>query len=163
MSTETVLTINGTQRAVTAADDAPLIYILRNDLNLKGTRHGCGQGSCGACTVLIDGRPVPSCNMPLSAAAGRQVTTIEGLTSTTGLHPLQQAILDEQAGQCGYCLSGIIVAAAALLQIKPNPSDGEIRTSLDDHLCRCGAHERIVRAIRRAAQSMPASTPRGGA
>lgn len=160
MSTETELTINGAQRAVAAADDTPLIYILRNDFNLKGTRHGCGQGLCGACTVLIDGRPVQSCNLPLSAAAGRRVMTIEGLGSATGLHPLQQAFLDEQAGQCGYCLSGIIVAAAALLQSKPNPSDRDIRTALDGHLCRCGAHERIVRAIRRATQQVQPSTTR---
>jgi nicotinate dehydrogenase subunit A len=161
MLTETELTINGAQRAVAAADDTPLIYILRNYFNIKGTRHGCGQGSCGACTVLIDGRPVQSCNMPLSSAVGRRVTTIEGLGSTTGLHPLQQAFLDEQAGQCGYCLSGIIVAAAALLQSKPDPTDGEIRIALDGHLCRCGAHERIVRAIGRAAQQMQPSTTRG--
>lgn len=163
MSTETELTINGSQRAVAAAGDTPLMYILRNDFNLKGTRHGCGQGSCGACTVLIDGRPVQSCNMPLSAAAGRSVTTIEGLSSTNGLHPLQQAFLDEQAGQCGYCLSGIIVAAAALLQRKPNPSDGDIRIALDGHLCRCGSHERIVRAIRRATQQIEPGTTRGAA
>ena len=163
MPAESEFTANGARRAVAAADDTPLIYILRNDLGLRGTRHGCGQGTCGACTILIDGRPVQSCNTPLSAAVGRQVTTIEGLGRAAELHPLQQAFLDEQAGQCGYCLSGIIVAAAALLRSKPNPSDGEIRTALDGHLCRCGAHERIVRSIRRAAQQMVTSTTRGAA
>jgi nicotinate dehydrogenase subunit A len=157
MSIETELTVNGARRAVAAAPNTPLIFILRNDLGLTGTRHGCGQGSCGACTVLIEGRAVQSCNTPLSAVAGRRVTTIEGLRTAAGLHPLQQAFIDEQAGQCGYCLSGIIVAATALLQTSPVPSDGEIRAALDGHLCRCGAYERIVRAIRRAAGQMAPS------
>ena len=123
MTHTTELTVNGSMRAVTADESTPLIYILRNDLKLKGTRHGCGQGACGSCTVLLDGRSVQSCNTPLSAAQGRQITTIEGLATGSTLHPLQQAFIDEQAGQCGYCLSGILMGAAALLSRNPAPSD----------------------------------------
>jgi nicotinate dehydrogenase subunit A len=148
------LNVNGSVRAVTADESTPLIYILRNDLKLKGTRHGCGQGICGSCTILLDGGSVQSCNTPLSAARGRQITTIEGLAAGERLHALQQAFIDEQAGQCGYCLSGILMGAAALLARNPAPGDAEIRTALDTHLCRCGSHERIVRAIQRASQAM---------
>ena len=154
MTGSTELTVNGASRTVSVAESTPLVYVLRNDLGLKGTRLGCGEGTCGSCTVLLDGRPVQSCNTPLAAANGRKVTTIEGLGSAGALHPLQQAFLDEQAGQCGYCLSGIIVGAAALLARNPQPSDAEIRSALDPHLCRCGAYERIVRAVRRAGQQM---------
>ena len=150
----TKLNVNGSMRAVTADESTPLIYILRNDLKLKGTRHGCGQGACGSCTILVDGRSVQSCNTPLEAVQGRQITTIEGLAAGGRLHPLQQAFIDEQAGQCGYCLSGILMGAAALLARNPAPGDAEIRAALDTHLCRCGSHERIVRAIRRASQAM---------
>lgn len=153
MPTTTELTVNGAHRTVTADENTPLIYILRNDLNLKGTRQGCGQGTCGCCTVMLDGRSIQACNTPVSAAHGRQVTTIEGLARGAQLHPLQQAFIDEQAGQCGYCLSGVLMGAAALLAQNPMPTDDEIRNGLDLHLCRCGSYERIVKAIRRASQS----------
>jgi nicotinate dehydrogenase subunit A len=146
--------VNGAQRAVTADADTPLIYILRNDLKLKGTRFGCGQGVCGCCTVLLDGRSVQSCNTPVSAVEGRTVTTIEGLGSSSALHPLQEAFIEEQAGQCGYCLTGIIMGAAALLSRNPSPTDAQIRSELDIHLCRCGSYDRILRAVRRANQKM---------
>ena len=144
--------VNGARRAVTAQASTPLIYILRNDLKLKGTRFGCGQGVCGCCTVLLDGRAIQSCNTPVSAAEGRDVTTIEGLASGVALHPLQQAFIEEQAGQCGYCLTGIIMGAAALLNRNPSPTDAQIRSELDIHLCRCGTYDRILRAVRRASQ-----------
>jgi nicotinate dehydrogenase subunit A len=146
--------VNGARRAVTADVDTPLIYILRNDLKLKGTRFGCGQGVCGCCTVLLDGRSVQSCNTPMSAVEGRTVTTIEGLGSGASLHPLQETFIEEQAGQCGYCLTGIIMGAAALLSRNPSPTDAQIRSELDIHLCRCGSYDRILRAIRRANQKM---------
>ena len=146
--------VNGARRFVTADADTPLIYILRNDLKLKGTRFGCGQGVCGCCTVLLDGRSVQSCNTPVSAVEGRTVTTIEGLGSSSALHPLQEAFIEEQAGQCGYCLTGIIMGAAALLSRNPSPTDAQIRSELDIHLCRCGSYDRILRAVRRANQKM---------
>ena len=146
--------INGTRRTVIADADTPLIYILRNDLKLKGTRFGCGQGVCGCCTVLLDGRSVQSCNTPASAAEARTVTTIEGLGAGAALHPLQEALVEEQAGQCGYCLTGIVMGAAALLNRNPSPTDAHIRSELDIHLCRCGSYDRILRAIRRASQKM---------
>jgi nicotinate dehydrogenase subunit A len=153
----TTLRVNGGSHTVAVDDNTPLIFILRNDLQLKGTRHGCGQGLCGSCSVLLNGRSVQSCTTPLSAAAGGEITTIEGLASSGALHPLQQAFIDEQAGQCGYCLSGIIMGAAALLHTNPAPTDADIRTALDGHLCRCGSHERIVRAIQNAAKAMSKS------
>ena len=146
--------VNDARRTVTADADTPLIYILRNDLKLKGTRFGCGQGVCGCCTVLLDGRSVQSCNTPMSAVEGRTVTTIEGLGSGASLHPLQETFIEEQAGQCGYCLTGIIMGAAALLSRNPSPTDAQIRSELDIHLCRCGSYDRILRAIRRANQKM---------
>jgi nicotinate dehydrogenase subunit A len=146
--------VNGVRRAITADPDAPLIYILRNDLKLKGTRFGCGQGVCGCCTVLLEGRSVQSCNTPVSAAEARSVTTIEGLWRDPALHPLQEAFIEDQAGQCGYCLTGIIMGAAALLNRNPSPTDAQIRSGLDIHLFRCGSYDRILRAIRRASQKM---------
>src|SRR6185295_19740721 len=134
------------------APDTPLVYALRNDLQLKGTRFGCGTGHCGACTVLVDGRPVQSCEAPLWSAAGKEVTTVEGLGSRDKPHPLQQAFLDEQAAQCGYCINGILMNAAALLRENKNPTDEEIAAALDRNLCRCGTHVRILRAIRKAAR-----------
>jgi nicotinate dehydrogenase subunit A len=154
MPPTTELTVNGAPCTVTADESTPLIYILRNDLKLKGTRHGCSQGLCGCCTVLLDGRSIQACNTPLSAARGAQVTTIEGLAQGERLHPLQQAFIDEQAGQCGYCLSGILMGAVALLAQNPTPTDGEIREGLDLHLCRCGSYGRIVKAIQRASETM---------
>ena len=153
--TQTIeLNVNGTRRAVTVAVGTPLIYVLRNDLQLKGTRFGCGAGVCGCCTVLLDGRSIQSCNTPVSAAEGREVTTIEGLGGKSAPHPLQQAFVEEQAGQCGYCLTGIVMGAAALLGRNPSPTEAEIRSELDIHLCRCGAYDRILRAIRRASEMM---------
>lgn len=148
------LQINGGQRIVEAEENTPLIYILRNDCGLKGTRFGCGAGQCGSCHVLLDGVSVPSCDTPLWTAEDKPVTTVEGLAAGDALHPLQQAFIDEQAAQCGYCLSGILVRAAALLRVNPDPSEVEVRQALDQHLCRCGTHNRIVRAILRAAHTM---------
>jgi nicotinate dehydrogenase subunit A len=144
--------VNGNDHAVAADPETPLLYVLRNDLKLKGARFGCGLGLCGACTVLVDGKPVQSCDFPLSAAAGKSVTTVEGLAADGKLHPLQQAFIAEQAAQCGYCVTGIIMAAKALLDVNPRPSDADIRTALKGNLCRCGTHQRILKAIKRAAQ-----------
>lgn len=149
MSQETRLFVNGVERTVSAAADTPLLYVLRNDLRLTATRFGCGLGQCGACNVLIDGRRMQACDTPLWAAAGRQVVTVEGLGEEGRLHPLQQALIDEQAAQCGYCLSGITISAKALLDANPRPTEAEIRAALDDNLCRCGTHNRIVRAVQR--------------
>ncbi len=145
------LDINGSGRALQAEENTPLLYVLRNDCDLRGSRFGCGAGQCGACHVLLDGVSVPACDTPVWAAEGKKVVTVEGLGGGAGLHPLQQAFIDEQAGQCGYCLSGILVSAAALLARQPHPTEGQVRQALDKHLCRCGAHNRIVRAVLRAA------------
>jgi nicotinate dehydrogenase subunit A len=146
------LNVNGTKHEVTAAADAPLLYVLRNDLGLKAAHFGCGTGQCGACRVLLDGLAVASCDTPLWAAAGKSITTVEGLGDAAHPHPLQSALIAEQAGQCGYCLPGILVSAAALLGRNPMPSASEVRAALDQNLCRCGAHNRIVRAVLRAAR-----------
>jgi nicotinate dehydrogenase subunit A len=151
------LTLNGQARAVAADASTPLLYILRNDLGLMGSRFGCGAGQCGACHVLVDGVSVPSCDTSLESVSGKSVVTIEGLGQGDGLHPLQQAFIDEQAAQCGYCLSGILISATALLKTTPNPSDNQIRAALDPHLCRCGSYNRIVRAVLRAAETMQAA------
>ena len=145
------LNVNGARHSVSAEPDTPLLYILRNDLGLKGARYGCGQGQCGACTVLMDGKDVNSCDTPLWSAAGKAIVTIEGLGTRAKPHRLQQAFLDAQAAQCGYCTTGMIIAAKALLDRNPAPSDAQIREALQRHLCRCGTHNRIVRAIRNAA------------
>jgi nicotinate dehydrogenase subunit A len=146
------LNINGQSRAIDAAEDTPLLYVLREELGLNGAKYGCGVGQCGACTVLCDGAPLRSCFVPAASLTGRSITTLEGLRSPGGaLHALQQAFLAEQAGQCGYCIPGMIMAAAALLGEKKSPSEAEIRTALNANLCRCGSHNRIVRAIKRAA------------
>ena len=154
MSVTTTINVNGTSHAVAAEPETPLLYVLRNDLKLKGARFGCGHGQCGACMVLLDGRPVQSCDLPLSAAAGKRVTTIEGLAPDGKLHPLQKAFIDEQAAQCGYCITGIIMAAKALLDANRNPADADIRAALKGNLCRCGTHHRILRAVRRAAKEL---------
>ncbi len=146
------LRVNGCEREVVAEPDAPLLYILRNDLGLKGTRFGCGAGHCGACTVLFDGNAVQSCDTPLWSAVGHEVTTIEGLGSPEYPHPLQRAFIDEQAAQCGYCINGIIMSAAALLARKAEPTRTEIAAALERNLCRCGTHVRVLRAIERAAK-----------
>ena len=139
-----MLEVNGVPRSVEAAPDTPLLYVLRNDLGLVGTRFGCGSGQCGACFVLIDGRAMASCDLPVSFAEGKKVTTIEGLKAE---HPVQKALVAEQAAQCGYCMSGIVMSAVALLEQKKKPSETEVRSALDKNLCRCGSHNRVVRAI----------------
>ena len=152
MAERVQLTINGVERAIEADPDTALLYALRNDLALKGTRFGCGSGQCGACFVLIDGHAVPACDTPLWSASGKAVTTIEGLGRDGKLHPLQEAFLSEQAAQCGYCTSGVLISAAALLAKNPRPSETEVRAALDRNLCRCGSHNRMVRAVLRAAR-----------
>jgi nicotinate dehydrogenase subunit A len=147
-------TVNGAEREVEADSDAVLLYALRNDLDLKGTRFGCGSGQCGACFVLIDGHAAPTCDTPLWAAAGKNITTVEGLAAPGEMHPLQRAFLAEQAAQCGYCTSGILISAAALLAKNPKPTETEVRAALDRNLCRCGSHNRMVRAVLRAAASI---------
>jgi nicotinate dehydrogenase subunit A len=154
MSENLELHVNGRHVRVQADPDAPLLYVLRNQLGLKGAHYGCGLEQCGACMVLVDGDPVFACNRAVSAVVGREVTTLEGLTQGDAPHPLQEALVAEQAGQCGYCLGGIIISAAALLRDNPNPGRAEIVAALDKHLCRCGAHNRIVRAVQRAADSI---------
>jgi nicotinate dehydrogenase subunit A len=148
------LTVNGVPTEIEASGDTPLLYALRNDLRLKGTRFGCGGGQCGACFVLIDGHPAPSCDTPLWSAAGKAITTVEGLAEDGRLHPLQIAFLEEQAAQCGYCTSGILISAAALLKKNPRPTETEVRAALDRNLCRCGSHNRMVRAVLRAAAAV---------
>ena len=145
------LTVNGSVRSVDAKPDTPLLYVLRNELGLVGSRFGCGSGQCGACFVLVDGRPMASCDMPASFAEGKKITTIEGLGGNGELHPVQRALIAEQAAQCGYCMSGIAVAAAALLASNRKPTEQQVREALDKHLCRCGSHNRVVRAVMRAA------------
>jgi aerobic-type carbon monoxide dehydrogenase small subunit (CoxS/CutS family) len=143
------LTVNGTRHQLSVDPEAPLLYVLRNELGFTGTRFGCGNGVCGACTVLVGERAVQSCDLPVGSVAG-PVTTVEGLG---GSHPLQHALLDEQAGQCGYCLTGIVMSAKALLDANPRPTETQIRSALDGNLCRCGSHTRILKAIRRVASA----------
>ena len=150
----TSFTVNGRPVTVTADGDTPLLDILRNHLGLLGTKFGCGQEQCGCCMVLIDDRPEKSCGKALSTVAGKAIITIEGLGTQERPHPLQQAFLDEQAGQCGYCLSGILISAKALLDRNPAPSRAEIADALDDNICRCGSHVRILRAVERAARAL---------
>jgi nicotinate dehydrogenase subunit A len=147
-------TVNGRAAGVAADPDTPLLDVLRNHLGLLGTKFGCGAEQCGACMVLIDGRPEKSCGKALSTVAGKSVVTVEGLGTPARPHPLQQAFLDEQSGQCGYCLAGILISAKALLDRNPSPSRQQIAAALDDNICRCGSHVRILRAVARAAQAM---------
>ncbi len=157
MSQRFDFTVNGKPASVTLDnEDTPLLDVLRNALGLMGTRFGCGLEQCGCCMVLIDGRPEKACARPIVALAGKSVTTVEGLGTTDKPHPLQRAFLDEQAGQCGYCLSGIIVSAKALLDRNPAPSRAEIAAALDGNICRCGSHNRILRAVEKAAATMKA-------
>ncbi len=150
------LKVNGTMHSVPAEPDTPLLYVLRNDLALNGAKFGCGLSQCGACTVLVDGQPVRSCVTPAGTLGQSEITTIEGLGSVEKPHPLQQAFIDEQAAQCGYCLSGILVTAAALLDTVKSPTEAQVREALDKHLCRCGSHNRIVRAVLRASRALNA-------
>lgn len=148
------LTVNGNAVSVTADGDTPLLDVLRNHLGLSGPKFGRGQEQCGCCMVLVDGEPVKSCGKALATVAGKAVVTVEGLGTPDQPHPLQQAFLDEQAGQCGYCLAGILVSAKALLDKNPAPTKREIALALDDNICRCGSHARILRAVERAAATL---------
>ncbi len=148
------LIVNGEPVSVAAGEETPLLDVLRNQLDLKGTRFGCGLEQCGCCMVLIDGKPEKSCTKPVWSVAGKSVVTVEGLGTALMPHPLQQAFLDEQAGQCGYCIAGILVASSALLEHNPSPTRADIVAALDGNLCRCGSHNRIIRAVQRAAVLM---------
>jgi nicotinate dehydrogenase subunit A len=147
------LKVNGASRSVPAEPDTPLLYVLRNDLALNGAKFGCGLAQCGACTVLIDGKATRSCVTPLSAVGNSEITTIEGLGSIDKPHALQQAFIEEQAVQCGYCINGMIMSAKELLDRNPRPSEGDVQAALAGNLCRCGTHNRIIRAVLRAAQA----------
>lgn len=145
-----VLAVNGAEHSLDLPGETPLLYVLRNDLALNGPKFGCGLGECGACSVLVDGMAARSCVLSLASVAGRQVTTLEGLGTMERMHPVQQAFVTEQAAQCGYCLNGMIIVTAALLERNPEPDDDEIRSALRYNLCRCGTHIEIMRAVRRA-------------
>ena len=147
------LKVNGVPRSVMAEPDTPLLYVLRNDFELNGAKYGCGLSQCGACTVLIDGQAVRSCVTPISALEKSEITTIEGLGSIEKPHVLQQAFIEEQAAQCGYCTNGMIMSAKELLDRNPRPSEPDVRAALASNLCRCGTHNRIIRAVLRAAQA----------
>ncbi|MCZ8148496.1 MAG: (2Fe-2S)-binding protein [Roseomonas sp.] len=149
-------TLNGAAVAPAIEDDATLLAALRGPLGLSGPRFGCGAEQCGACVVLVEGAPAYACALPVAAVAGKRVETLEGLGTPDAPHPLQRAFLDLQAGQCGYCLSGILMASVALLRRIPRPTEAQVRDALDPHLCRCGSHNRIVRAVLRAAGDMAA-------
>jgi nicotinate dehydrogenase subunit A len=150
MPDQLTITVNGASHVVEAAPDTPLLFVLRNELGLSGPAFGCGLEQCGACAVLRGAEAVKSCMLPVSELVGSQITTLEGLGVRDDLHPVQQAFIEEQAAQCGYCSPGLIVTVAALLWRRPHPTDEEIRAALDGHLCRCGSHLRILRAVRRA-------------
>jgi nicotinate dehydrogenase subunit A len=152
MADQVRLRINGAERTVEAAPDTSLLEVLRGPLGLTAAHFGCGANQCGACNVLIDGQAVASCDTPLWAADGKEVTTLEGLGTPERPHPLQKAFIEEQAMQCGYCISGILISSAALLRRNPSPTEDDVRKALDRNLCRCGAHNRIVRAVLRAAR-----------
>jgi nicotinate dehydrogenase subunit A len=158
------LRVNGRVQAVEAEPNTPLLDVLRNTLDLKGTRFGCGSNQCGACFVLVDDNAIASCDLPLWAVEGKEITTVEGLGSVASPHPLQQAFIDEQAAQCGYCTAGMLASAAALLRRTPHPSEAQVREALDRNLCRCGVHNRIVRAVLRAAEAdaAPVASPQRG-
>jgi nicotinate dehydrogenase subunit A len=148
------LQVNGRPVTIDADPDMPLLYALRDDLGLKGPKFGCGLGQCGACTVHLDGAAVRSCLLPMSAVDGRAVTTLEGLGTPEHPHPVQQAFIDEQAAQCGYCINGMVMQSASLLQANRNPSEAQIKQALAANLCRCGTHQRIVKAVQNAARRM---------
>jgi nicotinate dehydrogenase subunit A len=144
------LRVNGKNQTIDAEPDMPLLYVLRNDLRLNGPKYGCGMAQCGSCTVIMDGNAIRSCVTELKAAANRPVTTLEGLGSTKKMHKIQQAFVDEQAVQCGYCINGMIMSSKALLDKNPKPTDAQIKEALAGNLCRCGTHIRILRAVKRA-------------
>ena len=154
MQTTLRLTVNGTSCEVDAAPDTPLLYVLRNDLALNGPKYGCGLGECGTCTVLVDGMAARSCVIPIEGCVGRDIVTLEGLGSRDHPDPVQQAFIDEQAAQCGYCINGMVMTTKALLDRNPHPTDQEIRDELASNLCRCGTHIEILRAVKRCAASL---------
>ena len=154
MPAPTTLHVNGQAHALAVDGSVPLLQVLRNDLQLNGPKYGCGLGECGACAVLVDGVPARSCCIPLAGVAGRAVTTLEGLGTLDRLHPVQQAFIDTQAAQCGYCLNGMLIATVALLQRHPRPTDGQARTALQHQLCRCGSHIEILAAVQRAVRML---------
>jgi aerobic-type carbon monoxide dehydrogenase small subunit (CoxS/CutS family) len=163
MTTRLTLRVNGARRTVEAEPDEPLLYVLAGELGLKGPRFGCGLAQCGSCSVLVDGVETRSCVTPAAAVAGKEITTLEGLPAwhakrhgghAETLHPIQTALVEEQAAQCGYCYNGMIIKAAELLAANPDPSEAQIRTAMNGHLCRCGTYPRVVKAIRRAAAAM---------
>jgi nicotinate dehydrogenase subunit A len=151
MAERWVLRVNGREEVVSARGDTPLLYVLRNDLGLNGPKFGCGLGQCGACAVLMDGVEIRACMTAVASVANGEITTSEGLGTPGRLHPLQVAFVDEQAAQCGYCISGMVIAAAALLKRNPKPTPAQVKAGMDGHLCRCGTHLRILRAIARVA------------
>ncbi|HEX7559223.1 MAG TPA: (2Fe-2S)-binding protein [Usitatibacter sp.] len=157
MAESVAFILNGRPAQATAKGSTPLVYVLRGEMGLMGARIGCGEGHCGSCTVIVDGKAVTSCDLPLEAVAGKSVETVEGIARDGRPHPVQQAIIDEQAGQCGYCLTGIVMRAKVLLDSNPAPTRREIASALDGHLCRCGAQPRILRAIARAATAIAAA------
>ena len=167
MAAALLIKVNGQAQTITAAPDTPLLYVLAGELNLQGPRFGCGLGLCGSCSVLVNGVEVRSCMTRVSAVEGKSVTTLEGLpawyaaqkklASAPDLHPVQQAMIDEQAVQCGYCYNGMIVKASELLSKNPQPSESQIRSAMNGHLCRCGTYPRILKAIQRASQAMKAA------
>lgn len=148
------LTVNGRRRSVTVYPETPLLEVLRNDFDLTGTKYGCGESECGACTVIVDGAATRSCQLPATQVAGRSISTIEGLAKEGKLHPLQQAFLDEDAMQCGYCVAGMIMSAKVLLEKNANPTEREIRDHMRGNVCRCCVYPRLVKAIQRAAATM---------
>ena len=154
MAERLTITVNGSARTVEVEPDTPLLYVLRNDLALNGAKFGCGLAQCGACTVDVAGKPTRSCVTTVGSVTGKPITTIEGLGTLDHLHPLQRAFIAEQAAQCGYCINGMIMTAKALLERTKLPTEPQIRAALADNLCRCGTHNRIVRAIQRAAKEM---------
>jgi len=154
MADPITISVNGTTRTLSLALETPLLYVLRNDLELNGAKFGCGLAQCGACTVIADGAPIRSCVTPLGDAAGREITTIEGLGTVERPHPLQKAFIELQAAQCGYCINGMVMSAKALLDQSPRASNAEIRDALAGNLCRCGTHTRILRAIEKAQKEM---------
>ena len=149
-----LIKVNGEPHLVEATPDTPLLYVLRNDLGLNGPKFGCGLGQCGACAAIVGGKLARTCSIALRGVGEDQVTTLEGLGTVEKPHPLQRSFIDEQAAQCGYCSNGMIMAAKVLLDRNPNPSEEEIRSALEDQLCRCGVHNRVIRAVRRAAADL---------
>jgi aerobic-type carbon monoxide dehydrogenase small subunit (CoxS/CutS family) len=148
------LVVNGKRSSLSCDPQRPLLWVLRNELNLTGAKYGCGEGECAACTVLIDGVPTHSCITPVGTATGKEITTIEGIADGDRLHPVQTAFIESDAMQCGYCTPGMILASVALLRKKPAPAEPEIRTALEGHICRCGTYNRIVEAVQKASRSM---------